>query len=81
DPALAIANVRNWLRAESGRSDLPGPYSLNDRYAVFRSEVGGVCSRIALKPDEMTFVDYCQAVAAWLADEKILVAERTKDPG
>jgi hypothetical protein len=48
---------------------------------VFRSEVGGVCSRIALKPDEMTFVDYCQAVAAWLADEKILVAERTKDPG
>jgi hypothetical protein len=80
DPALAIANVRNWLRAESGRSDLPGAYSLNDRYAVFRSEVGGVCSRIALKPDELTFVDYCQAVAAWLEDEKMLVDARTKDP-
>jgi hypothetical protein len=80
DPGIAIANVRNWLRAESGRSDLPGPYALNDRYAVFQSEVGGVCSRIALKPDEMTFVDYCQAVAAWFEDEKARADARTMAP-
>jgi hypothetical protein len=80
DPALAIANVRNWLRAESGRSDLPGAYSLNDRYTVFKSEVGQVCSRIALKADEMTFVDYCQAVAAWLDGEKTREDTRGNGP-
>jgi hypothetical protein len=70
DPALAIANVRNWLRAESDRSDLPGAYSLNDRYETFKRAVPKICETLKLKADEMTFVDFCQAVMAFLDEEK-----------
>ena len=75
DPALAIANVRNWLRAETNRSDLPGAYALNARYETFKRAVPRVCERLKLKVDEMTFVDFCQAVSAWLDDEKSAQAE------
>jgi hypothetical protein len=58
------------LRAESERNDLPGAYSLNDRYETFKSAVPQICERLKLKADEMTFVDFCQAVLAFLDDEK-----------
>ena len=70
DPALAIVSIRNWLRAESGRRDFPGPSALNFRYAKFKRDLPEVCVKLDVQPAEMTFVDFCQAVAAWLEDEK-----------
>jgi len=70
DPALAVANIRNWLRAESGRRELPGPSALNARYAEFRRGLPRICLGLEVKPEEMTFVDFCQAVLAWLETEK-----------
>lgn len=70
DPALAIASIRNWLRAESGRSDLPGPSALNARYAEFRRDLPQICVGLDVKPEEMTFVDFCQGVLAWPEAEK-----------
>jgi hypothetical protein len=70
DPALAVASVRNWLRAESGKSDLPGASAMNARYASFKRKLSRVCTKLALKPEELTFVDFCQAVADWLEGEK-----------
>lgn len=70
DPKLAIASIRNWLRAESGQRKLPGPSALNVRYAKFRRDLPQICLGLDVKPEEMTFVDFCQAVLAWLETEK-----------
>ena len=79
DPTLAIASTRNWLRAESGRSDFPGPSALNVRYAKFKSDLPEVCVKLDVQPAEMTFVDFCQAVAAWLEGEKGLSGILSRD--
>lgn len=79
DPTLAIASTRNWLRAESGRRDFPGPSALNFRYAKFKSDLPEVCVKLDIEPAEMTFVDFCQAVAAWLEDEKGLSVILVRD--
>jgi hypothetical protein len=68
-PTLAIGSIRNWLRAESGQR-LPGPSALEIRYARFRRDLPQICVGLEVKPEEMTFVDFCQGVAAWLESEK-----------
>jgi hypothetical protein len=70
EPALAVASIRNWLRAESGRSDLPGPAALNVRYENFKRDLPRICVRLEVQPAEMTFVDFCHGVADWLEGEK-----------
>lgn len=70
DPARAIASIRNWLRAESGRSDLPGASAMNTRYSNFQRDLPQICLGLEIKPDELTFVDFCHGVAAWLEGEK-----------
>lgn len=70
DPAIAVASVRNWLRAESAKSDLPGASAMNARYTRFKRKLPRICTKLALKPEELTFVDFCQAVADWLEGEK-----------
>lgn len=70
DPAPAVASVRNWLRAESARSDLPGPAALNVRYENFKRDLPRICVRLDVQPAEMTFVDFCHGVADWLEGEK-----------
>lgn len=78
DPTLAIASIRNWLHAESGQR-LPGPSALNVRYEKFKSDLPEVCVKLDVQQAEMTFVDFCQAVAAWLEDEKRLSAILLRD--
>jgi hypothetical protein len=65
-----VASVRNWLRAESGRSHLPGPAALNVRYENFKRDLPQICVRLDVQPAEMTFVDFCHGVADWLEGEK-----------
>ncbi len=72
DPTRAIASIRDWLRAESGRVDLPGASAMNARYANFRSDLPRISVKLSLKPEEMTFVDFCHSVADWLEGEKNL---------
>jgi len=69
DPSRAIASIRNWLRAESGRSELPGPSVLNVRYENFKRDLPRICLRLDIEPAEMTFVDFCHGVADWLEGE------------
>ena len=35
-PELAVKSVRNWLRTESGRNDIPGGSAIYERYTMFR---------------------------------------------
>ena len=66
DPHRAIARVRDWLRAETGRADIPGATAMQSRYANFRSELPSVCAQFALNIFDLTFADFLFVVVHWL---------------
>jgi len=66
DPSRAIARVRDWLRAETGRADIPGAKAMQSRYANFRSELPSMCERFELDILSLTFADFMHVVSDWL---------------
>ena len=66
DPTQAIAAVRAFLAAASGRL-LPGGRTIARRYAEFRTQLPRICRRFGLRIDELTFADYCLIITDWLA--------------
>jgi hypothetical protein len=69
DPKTAIARVRDWLRAESGLESIPSGSVIFQRYAKFRERLPEPCAALRLDPDELTFVDFSTAVAAWILEQ------------
>ena len=67
DPRVAITRVRNWLRAESGSSEMPGGAAIYGRYQDFRSKLPGICVDLRLDLGELTFADFTYAIAHWVA--------------
>jgi hypothetical protein len=67
DPQRAIARVRDWLRSESGRQDVPGPQAIYGRYSKFRDDLPSICRSLNIEPDELTFADFAFAITSWLA--------------
>ena len=66
DPKVAVKRVRDWLRTESGRSDIPGGSAIYKRYESFREDLPRICEELKLDLNELTFVDFSQIVATWL---------------
>jgi hypothetical protein len=66
DPSRAIAHVRDWLRAETGRADIPGAKAMQSKYASFRSELPAMCERFDLDIFDLTFADFLFVVGHWL---------------
>jgi hypothetical protein len=67
-PGRAIAAVRTWLTAAARPAlPLPGGSAIAQRYRSFRSELPELCRRLRLRPSEMTFIDFCNIAAEWLA--------------
>lgn len=66
DVKTAIGEVRSWLATASKRKKLPGGKDIFDRYARFQTDVPKLCVASNLQPDEVTFNDLCQMIAAWL---------------
>lgn len=60
-----FARVRDWLRAESGLTDIPGGALIYARYLEFRRNLPVLCSRLRLDADDLPFVDLSAAVGAW----------------
>jgi hypothetical protein len=54
DPANAIREVRDWLRATSRRSGLAGGGEIIERYRRFRTDLPDICAALALEPDRLT---------------------------
>jgi hypothetical protein len=67
-PKVAVARVRNWLRTESGRSDLPGGAAIYERYEAFRAELPKICSELRLDEADLTFQDLSVTIAWWLEE-------------
>jgi hypothetical protein len=66
DPSRAIAHVRDWLRAETERADIPGAKAMQAKYANFRSELPTMCEQFDLDIFDLTFADFLFVVGHWL---------------
>jgi hypothetical protein len=62
DPNRAIASVRDWLRTESRRPDIPGAKAMQLKYESFRKELPAICQRFDLDIGALTFADFVFAV-------------------
>jgi hypothetical protein len=66
DPLEAIRAVRNWLRSESLRNDIPGGRVIAERYLAFRNDLPTLCRETRLAEDELIFPDFVDLVFMWL---------------
>jgi hypothetical protein len=71
DPALAIAAVRGWLRTESGLRSIPGPRRIQQAYQDFRDTLAAISETLQTEPEDLTFIEYCEAIGIWLGESKI----------
>ena len=69
-PGDAVHSVRDWLRAETGRTDIPGGYVMCDRYRAFRADLPAICSELKLNVADLTFSDFSYTVARWLTKHR-----------
>jgi hypothetical protein len=66
DHRRLITAVRDWLRASSRRASLPGGAEIFARFKHFQAALPGICRRLRLEVDEITFLDLLAAIATWL---------------
>jgi hypothetical protein len=66
DPGRAIGQVRDWLRTETGRTNIPGAKAMQSRYANFRSALPSMCERFELDILALTFADFLLVLGDWL---------------
>lgn len=62
----AVTRVRDWLRTESGRTDIPGGAAIYSRYENFRADQPAICSELRLDLAQLTFLDFSYTIARWL---------------
>lgn len=77
DPDEAIQALRRWLSALPAPGLLPGGREIVSRYHGFRAQLPGILAGLQIEPDEMTFADYTNIVAEWLAAQPRAPAIRT----
>src|SRR3954468_5471348 len=51
----AVTRVRDWLRAESDKTDMPGGTAIYARYEQFRANLPAICSELKLDLAQLTF--------------------------
>jgi hypothetical protein len=69
-PAKAVEAVRNWLRTESGFTDIPGAEYIMRRYRRFKRELPEISRLANLNHNRLTFADYSWSVFEWLKNAK-----------
>jgi hypothetical protein len=65
-PHSAIEAVRNFLRTESGLTDIHGWEYIGLRYRKFRRDLPAIARVGHLNPSKLTYVDYCEMIKRWL---------------
>ena len=58
--------MRDWLRTESGRTDMPGGAAIYERYERFRAELPAICAELKLDFAQLAFADFSYAIVRWL---------------
>lgn len=81
DPRQVIRAVREWIRVVSGRVDIPGAADMWQRYVRFRCALPKICRMRAIRPEDLTFVDYAEIVRYWLREtRRIRLPRRMRSP-
>jgi hypothetical protein len=66
-----IAAIRNWLRAGSRQSAIPGGRKIYDRYRSFQNSLPKICRQAGIARSELTFVDFSSIVKYWLKTNRM----------
>lgn len=74
DAATLIRRVRDWLNTAAGGQPMPGGGTVANRYLRFRKDLPKLCEEVPIGDDELTFVDYCHFVEAWLKANAVVPA-------
>jgi hypothetical protein len=64
---LLIEELASWLRSQSRDPKVPGGRKMAREFSSFRREIPRICAKRHLEPDELTFGDYADMVAEYLA--------------
>ncbi|MBI3882543.1 MAG: hypothetical protein HY301_21085 [Verrucomicrobia bacterium] len=67
-PAKLIQAVRDWLRDAEPHRQMPSSTVIAGRYQKFQRDKPGLCRKLRLNPDELTFNDYTWVIRRWLED-------------
>lgn len=67
NPRKLVSVVRNWLRASSGRSGMPGGGEIWRRFRDFQSDLPVLSRAARLGAGPISFVDYTDLVVQWIA--------------
>jgi len=66
-PEAAIRVVRDWLRNAASHAKMPGGLHLWTRYQQFTADLTGMCEKVQLTPEHLTFTDFYQLVLEWIS--------------
>lgn len=70
-PKKVVHGIREWLRTESNRSNIPGGSEINKRYNRFQKQLPSIRNELHIKANEMTFVDFTYIVSDWLKENPL----------
>lgn len=62
-----VRQVRDWLRTARGVA-LPGADAVAERFELFEDEFPVLCAALRLNPADIVFVDLCEVVRGWIAE-------------
>jgi len=65
--AILIEELASWLRNQSRDPKVPGGRKMAREFSIFRKQLTRICSGRNLEPDELTFGDYADMVAEYIA--------------
>jgi hypothetical protein len=69
-PETVIRVVRDWLRNAVGHARMPGGSYLWAKYRQFTEELTGMCEKVQLTPEHLTFTDFYQLVLEWISPDR-----------
>jgi hypothetical protein len=64
---VLVAELATWLRIQSQDNSVPGGKRMAAEFDSFRRKIPKICANRNLQPDELTFGDYADMVAQYLA--------------
>jgi hypothetical protein len=65
----AMKQTRDWLATVSNRR-LPGPVETERLYHEFRRDLPDILVKLALRPEEVQFIEYVKVAMEWLKDRQ-----------
>lgn len=65
-PEKIIKEIRAWLKTAARQKNLSGGAKIYERYIEFQKQLPLFCKERHIKLEELTFIDFSEAVSIWL---------------